>query len=45
MKHSISIKTINGVLSISDFKAQRVSKSDVIGVVYLLIPTSNHNLY
>lgn len=33
MKHSISIKTINGVLSISDFKAQRVSKSDVIGVV------------
>jgi hypothetical protein len=33
MKHSISIKTINGVLSISDFKAQRISKSDVIGVV------------
>lgn len=33
MEHSISIKTINGVLSISDFKAQRVSKSDVIGVV------------
>ena len=33
MKHLISIKTTNGVLSISDFKAQRVSKSDVIGVV------------
>lgn len=33
MKHLISIKTINGVLSISDFKAQRVLKSDVIGVV------------
>ena len=33
MKHSISIKTINAVLSISDFRAQRVSKSDVIGVV------------
>ena len=33
MKHSISIKTINGVLSISDFKTQRTSKSDVIGVV------------
>lgn len=33
MKHSISIKTINGVLSISDFKERRVSKSDVVGVV------------
>ena len=33
MKHSISIKTTNGVLSIADFKAQRVAKSDVIGVV------------
>lgn len=33
MKHSISIKTTNGVLSISDFKTQHVSKSDVIGVV------------
>ena len=33
MKHSISIKTVNGVLSISDFKAQHVLKSEVIGVV------------
>lgn len=33
MKHSISIKTVNGVLSVSDFKAQRVLKSEVIGVV------------
>lgn len=33
MKYSISIKTVNGVLSISDFKAQHVSRSEVIGVV------------
>ena len=33
MKHLISIKTVNGVLSVSDFKAQRVLKSEVIGVV------------
>lgn len=33
MKHSISIKTVNGVLSVSDFKAQRVAKADVIGVI------------
>lgn len=33
MRHVISIKTTNGVLSIADFKAQRVAKSDVIGVV------------
>ena len=33
MKHSISIKTTNGVLSIADFKAQRVAKSDVVGIV------------
>lgn len=33
MKHSISIKTINGVLSVEDFKAQRVSRADVIGVI------------
>lgn len=33
MRHLISIKTTNGALSISDFKAQRVLKSDVIGVV------------
>ena len=33
MKHSISIKTVNGVLSVADFKAQRVAKADVIGVV------------
>ena len=33
MKHSISIKTTNGVLSVADFKTQRVAKADVIGVV------------
>lgn len=33
MKHLISIKTINGVISISDFKTQNISKSDVVGVV------------
>ena len=33
MKHSISIKTTNGLLSVADFKAQCISKSDVIGVV------------
>lgn len=33
MKHSISIKTINGVISIEEFKARSISKSDVIGVV------------
>lgn len=33
MKHSISIQTTNSVLSIADFKAQRVTKSDVIGIV------------
>lgn len=33
MKHSISIKTVNGVLSVADFKAQRVAKADVIGVI------------
>lgn len=33
MKHSISIKTVNGVLSVADFKTQRVAKADVIGVV------------
>ena len=33
MKHLISIKTINGVISISDFKTQNISKSDVIGVI------------
>ncbi len=33
MKHKISIQTTNGVLSIADFKAQRVANSDVIGIV------------
>lgn len=33
MKHLISIKTINGVISIKEFKALSISKSDVIGVV------------
>ncbi len=33
MKHSISIKTTNGLLSVADFKAQNVAKSDVVGVV------------
>ena len=33
MKHSISIKTTNGLLSVADFKEQHISKFDVIGVV------------
>lgn len=33
MKHSISIKTTNGVFSISEFKEQNLLKSDIIGVV------------
>ena len=33
MKHSISIKTVTGVLSVADFKAQRVAKANVVGVV------------
>lgn len=33
MRHSISIKTTNGVISIEEFKALSISKSDVIGVV------------
>lgn len=33
MKHSISIKTANGVLTVDNFKAQGMAKSDVIGVV------------
>lgn len=33
MEHSISIKTVNGVLSVADFKAQRAAKADVVGVV------------
>ena len=33
MKHQISIKTTDNVLSVEDFKAQGLTKNDVIGVV------------
>jgi hypothetical protein len=33
MKHQISIKTTNNVLSVEDFKAHGLTKNDVIGVV------------
>lgn len=33
MKHQISIKTMDNVLSVEDFKAQGLTKNDVIGVV------------
>ena len=33
MKHQISIKTTDNVLSVEDFKAQELTKNDVIGVV------------
>ena len=33
MEHKISIKTVNGTLSIDEFKARVIAKADVVGVV------------
>ncbi len=33
MEHKISIKTINGILSVDEFKTRAIAKADVIGVV------------
>lgn len=33
MEHKISIKTVNGILSLDEFKTRVIAKSDVVGVI------------
>ena len=33
MEHKISIKTVNGILSLDEFKNRVIAKSDVVGVI------------